>query len=134
MAFTNSCSQKSLCLVFFSPNLENIEAATRRVLFKKGVLENFARFTGKHLCHSLFFNKVAGLRPTTLLKKRLWHRCFLVNFAKFLRAPFLHNTYGRLLLIITLSFSKLFKLVTNIAEFRSIWIKLALVKQGVLLV
>ena len=31
----------------------------------------------------LLFNKVAGLRPATLLKKRLWHRCFPVNFAKF---------------------------------------------------
>ena len=30
---------------------------------KKGALKNFARFTGKHLCQSLFFNKVAGLRP-----------------------------------------------------------------------
>ena len=37
---------------------------------KKGVLRNFAKFTGKHLCLSLFFNKVAG-RPTTLLKKTL---------------------------------------------------------------
>ena len=27
----------------------------------------------KLLCQSLFFNKVAGLRPATLLKKRLWH-------------------------------------------------------------
>ena len=26
--------------------------------------------------------------PATLLKKRLWHRCFPVNFAKFLRTPF----------------------------------------------
>ena len=34
-----------------------------------------------------FFNNVAG-RPAILLKKRLWHRCFHVNFAKFLRAPF----------------------------------------------
>ena len=33
------------------------------------------------------FNKVAGLRPVILLKKRLWHRCFPVNFAKFLRIP-----------------------------------------------
>ena len=24
----------------------------------------------------------------TLLKKRLWHRCFPVNFVKFLRTPF----------------------------------------------
>ena len=28
----------------------------------------------------------------TLLKKRLWRRCFPVNFAKFLRTPFLKNT------------------------------------------
>ena len=33
-------------------------------------------------------NKVLDLRPATLLKKRLWHRCFPVNFVKFLRAPF----------------------------------------------
>ena len=32
-------------------------------LFKKGLHTNFAKFTGKHLCLSLFFNKVAGLRP-----------------------------------------------------------------------
>ena len=34
----------------------------RRCYIKKGVLGNFAKFTGKHLCQSLFFNKVAGLR------------------------------------------------------------------------
>ena len=33
---------------------------------KKGVLKNLAKFTGKHLCQSLFFNKVAGLRPEIL--------------------------------------------------------------------
>ena len=58
------------------------------VLCKKGVLRNFTKFTGKHLCQSLFFSKVAGLRPATLFKKRLWHRCFPVNFPKFLRTPF----------------------------------------------
>ena len=26
--------------------------------YKKGVLRNFAKFTGKHLCQSLFFNRV----------------------------------------------------------------------------
>ena len=65
---------------------------------KKVILINFASFTGKHLCHSLFFNKVAGLRSLTLLKKRLWHRCFPVNVAKFLKTPFLQNTSRRLLL------------------------------------
>ena len=38
------------------------------------------------------------MRPTTLLNKRLWHRCFPINFVKFLRTPFLQNTSGRLLL------------------------------------
>ena len=35
------------------------------VFCKKGVLRNFAKFAGRHLCQSLFFNKVAGLRPVT---------------------------------------------------------------------
>ena len=37
---------------------------------------------------SLFFNKFAGLRPTALVKERLWHRLFPVNFVKFLKTPF----------------------------------------------
>ena len=36
-----------------------------------------------------------------LLKKKLFHRCFSVNFSKFLRPPFLQNTSGRLLLNLT---------------------------------
>ena len=35
-----------------------------------------------------------ALRLATLLKKRLWHKCFPMSFAKFLRAPFLQNTSG----------------------------------------
>ena len=64
------------------------EAVARRCSIKKDVLRNFAKFTGKYLCQSLFFNKVTGLRHATLLKNRFWHRCFLMNFAKFLRTPF----------------------------------------------
>ena len=70
----------------------------QRYSLKKGVPRNFGKFKGKHLCQSHFFNKVASLRPATLLKKRPWHRCFPVNFAKFLRKPFLQNTSRRLLL------------------------------------
>ena len=56
---------------------------------KKDVFRNFAVFTEKHqLCQRLFFNKVAGLRPATSLEKSLWHKCFPVNFAKFLRTLF----------------------------------------------
>ena len=32
-------------------------------------------------CICLFLNKVAGLRPIILLKKKLQHRCFPVNIA-----------------------------------------------------
>ena len=38
------------------------------------------------------------LKSATFLKKRFWHRCFPVSFAKFLRTPFLQNTSGWLLL------------------------------------
>ena len=42
----------------------------QRCSMKKVVVRNFTKFTGKHMRQSLFFNKVAGLRPATLLKKR----------------------------------------------------------------
>ena len=41
----------------------------RRCSVTKGVLRNFSKFVGKHLCQSLFFKKVAALRPATLLKR-----------------------------------------------------------------
>ena len=58
-----------------------------RCSVKKVVLRNFAKFTEKHLWQGFFFNKFADPRPETLFKKRPWHRCFPVSFAKFLRAP-----------------------------------------------
>ena len=68
----------------------------QRCSVRKGLLRNLAKFTVKHLFQSLFLNKVADLRPVTLSKKILWNRCFPVNFAKFLRTPFLQYTSGRL--------------------------------------
>ena len=50
------------------------EAVVRRCFYKKGVLRNFTKFT--------------GLRPATLLKKKLWRRCFPGNSVKFLRTIF----------------------------------------------
>ena len=68
------------------------------VFCKKDFLRNFAKFKGKHLCQSLFFNKVAELRPATLLEKRFWHRCFPVNFVRFLRTAFFIEQLSWLLL------------------------------------
>ena len=72
-----------------------MRSSHRRCSVRRGFLRNFAKFSGKYLRQSLFFSKVAGVRPATLLKKRLWHRRFPMNFAKFLRTPFLWNTTGR---------------------------------------
>ena len=67
------------------------------VFYKIGVLRNFAKFAEKQLCRSLFFIKVAG---ATLLKKRLCHMCFAMNFVKFLKTPFLSEHLWWLFLVI----------------------------------
>ena len=59
----------------------------RRCSIKKGVPENFAKFTERQLCQSLFLDKV-------IRNFHLW----TLNFAKFLSTPFLQNTSGGLLL------------------------------------
>ena len=46
---------------------------------KRPVPKNFAKLTEKTL--------VSGLKPATLVKRGLQHRCFPVNFAKFLQLP-----------------------------------------------
>ena len=65
-----------------------VKSSRPEVFCKKGVLRNFTKFTGKHLCQGLFFTEFAGFRPAILLKKRFWHMCFPVNFVTFLRSPF----------------------------------------------
>ena len=59
------------------------------MFFKIGALKNFAIFAGKQFVS--LFNR---LRPATLLKKKLWHRCFPMKFAKFLRTPRLQRNSG----------------------------------------
>ena len=46
---------------YFSKGLNNNNdrSSHQRWAVRKGVLRNFVKFTGKHLCQSLFFNKVA---------------------------------------------------------------------------
>ena len=54
--------KKQVRLYHLSKTLKELKQPPE-VFCKKGVLRNFAKFTGKHLCQSLFFNQVAGLRP-----------------------------------------------------------------------
>ena len=74
----NCLSQKqSSAEVLQNGVYQSFKSSCPEVFCKKGVLKNFAKFTGKHLCQSLFFNKVAGPEAWTLAQ------VFPVNFAKF---------------------------------------------------
>ena len=85
-AFFRNCSVKKVFLKNSQNSQENICVRVS--------------FLIKLQASDLFFNKVAGLKPATLLKKRLWHRCFLMNFEKFLRTPFLKEHW-----LLTLKFT-----------------------------
>ena len=73
----------------FKPKI-NFRSSHQRCSLKKG---SFKLIFSSHQWCSL--KKAA---PAILLKKKLWHRCFTVNFAKFLRIYFLLTSFGRLLL------------------------------------
>ena len=49
---------------------ERDRSSRPEVFFKKVVLRNFTKFKGKHLCQSLFFNKVASFRPQNTFSYR----------------------------------------------------------------
>ena len=78
--------------------ISDIQKQPPEVFCKKKVFLEVLQNSQENTRARVFFNKVEGLRPATLLKKRLWHWCFPVNFAKFLRITFLQNTSSRLLL------------------------------------
>ena len=65
----------------------------------EGILRNFTKFTGKHLCQSLFFNKVAGLSPQAckFIKKEALAQVFSFEFVQFIRATLFIEHLWRLL-------------------------------------
>ena len=63
------CKLYSITLCYKPIGRESLLRSSRPEVFcKKVVLRNFAKFTGKHLCQSLFFIKVAGFRQLLLSK------------------------------------------------------------------
>ena len=65
----------------------NKEAVGHTCSVKKVFLE-ISQNSQENTCVRVSFLIKLQAPPATLLKKRLWHRCFPVNFAKFLRTPF----------------------------------------------
>ena len=64
-----------------------LRSSHRRCSVKKVAFKNFAKYTGKHLCQGLFFNKVAGAAQV-----------FSCEFCKIFKNTFLRNASGWLLL------------------------------------
>ena len=84
-------------------NLTN-RSIHRRCSVKKGVLNNFANFTGKHICRSHFLLKLQA--EDFYNKKRLQHWCFPVKCVKFIRTLILKNICKRLNISIIVKLEK----------------------------
>ena len=69
----------------------NARNSRSEVFCKKDVHRNFTTFAGEHLCQRLFFNKVTGLRPATLLKDTL-AQVLSCEFCEISKSTFLHRT------------------------------------------
>ena len=84
---------KTTGFLIFCGSLER-DRSSRFKMFCKKLFLKFRKIHRENNSASLFFTKTAGLRPANLLKKRLWHRHFPVNFVFFLRMPFLQSACG----------------------------------------
>ena len=76
--------------IFGAATLENSSELYTKAVSRK--IQNYAKFTGKQLCQSF--------GSATLLKKRIWHRCFPVNFEKYFKNTFFIEILQWLLLYI----------------------------------
>ena len=71
------------CDYTFPPFLS--ESSRPEMFCKKGVLKNFTKFTEKHLCQSLLFNKVAGLRRLMFYPRAAMIWCFYLQLYRFIK-------------------------------------------------
>ena len=66
-----------------------LKSSRSEVFCKKGVLRNFTKFLGKHLCQSLFFNKVTGSGLNTFFYVFFWWLLLLLRVKESLFIRFL---------------------------------------------
>ena len=62
------------------------------VFCKIFVLKNFAKFTWKHRCQSIFVNKVAGLKPCNFIKIETMAQMFPCKFCESFKNNFSYRT------------------------------------------
>ena len=76
ISFCILCLDLLIIIFYLLRRAGTSRSSQQRCSVKKGVLRNFAKFTVKRLCQSLFFNKVAG---AVLMLRRLVFLC-KINF------------------------------------------------------
>ena len=80
---------RSLQIMFIGIDSENWfsvrigRSSQPREFYEKGVLKNFAKFTGKYLCQSLFLIKLQTWGVQLYLKRGFGTVAFLLNFEEF---------------------------------------------------
>ena len=79
------------------PNYSALEPANGGALQEKVLLETFQN-SQENTCARASILVNLQVDACNFIRKRLWHRCFSLNFLKFLRTPFLLNICGRPLL------------------------------------
>ena len=77
-----------LNMVFIADNGTGLEGATRGVLLRKGVLRSFAKLTGRHKCHSLFFNKVYRPQACNFIKEETLAQVLSCEFSEISKNTF----------------------------------------------
>ena len=73
----------------FSTSFSVVRSSHRRCSARKGVFRNFIKFTGKHLCQSLFFNK---LKKLNFIKKETLAQVFSCEFCWISKNTFFYRT------------------------------------------
>ena len=66
-------------------NVLNLRSSHQRFSVRKGVFRNFAKFTGKHLFQSLYFNNVASLN---FIKIEILAQVFSCDFCEISKKSF----------------------------------------------
>ena len=72
----------------FSANISTHQKQPPEVLYENGALENFAEFTGKHLCRSLFYNASCNF-----IKKDTPAKVFSREFCEIFKNTFTENLW-----------------------------------------
>ena len=104
-----------------------IEAVVQRCSVKKVFLE-ISRNSQENTCARVSLLQAA---PAALLKKRLWHSCFPVNSAKFLRTPLFTEHLWWLLL--ELHLQMFFFIIMKKISFRVVLLNLNLLSIDIIL-